>query len=173
MALAAAVAPRSFMAIMIEPEQDMVAYWENHLSNTILAWKGQPCDPEVELCRKARREVAISAARETMAWRRDAILRGHALMFDRKLSKAQMSTALRFAASPDGKAFLSALLASAQLISPDPVAKEVWSQVAMSSGVRPSTYSERFYDMTKDLPRSPMRLVPPPVAPPPQPRPRM
>lgn len=129
------------------------------LLSTQLATRGAPCDPNNAQCRAAADAIARKHAAEYAQAVNDAVDQGQALIFDAKMSPAQIRATLAFVKTDAGKAFTSIRLNDAS-------DRALLTSIVETLKV-PSAPFEEFYDATKNLPRA--VIYSPPVIPPPRP----
>ena len=143
--------------------QEMKQWVKQQLLSSILVTRGPGCDPRNSECEAAAEAIAAKHAAEYAKAINDAIDRGHALLFDAKMTQAQIRATLNFVRTGPGKAFASTLSVTPK---GDP---ELLARVFAHSKM-PGAPLEEFFAATKDLPRAQIPIVPPVVPPPRPPR---
>jgi hypothetical protein len=138
---------------------EMKARVKAQLLSTQLASRGAPCDPNNAACRAAAEAIASKHAAEYARAVNDAVDEGQAMVFDAKMSPAQIRATLAFVKTDAGKAFTGMRMNGA---SDRALLTSIFETLKV-----PSPPFEEFYDATKAWPRA--VIFAPPVIPPPRP----
>ena len=152
-----------------EPEEGIARALAGNMLNTI-STRGPGCDPKLEACRAAATRVAKEAATQIVADRKAALLRLAALVFEHTMDVEERQAAEAFVKTGPGQALAASLrMVVDPRTLPSAVARELRTTLAGSS-LRENDLYESFFEATKDLPRAPLPLLPPPPTMPPPPK---
>lgn len=132
--------------------------------------RGAGCDPKVPSCLAAAQRIAREQAPIILAANKEARDEWRAIIMDETMTASEIAAATVFVATPAGRSFARALTLLEAPGDASPTLQRRLA-IAMMKG-RPSPEQgmfDRFYDLTVDLPRRSLPLVPPPPQPSPSP----
>ena len=133
------------------------------LLNTQLAARGPGCEAQDPRCRAAAQRLAREAAPARMAALRAVRVKLVAYMIEDRLKPDEIAAAQAALATPGGAALQQAFAAAAD---PSRLSPETMQRAQLMMGVETPSETdllERFYDATRDLPRTQRRIPPPPM----------
>ncbi len=133
------------------------------LLNTQLASRGPGCDAQDPRCRGVAQRLAREAAPARMAAMRAVRIKLVAYMIEDRLKPDEIAAAQAALATPGGAALQQALAAAAD---PSRISPETMQRAQVMLGTETPNETdlfERFYDATRDLPRTQRRIPPPPM----------
>jgi hypothetical protein len=157
--LARALNPDVFADLTVERmEQDVTDY----LLNPFSAPGRQPCDPAVPACSEAARALAREVAPARLPMVRELMYRFDAIRYERVMSRREIAETLAFLKSASGKSLAKALHSGPTIF--DPEYHQIMAALEAADPDPMIVAAARFHEATRDLPRKPSPLVPPPIS---------
>lgn len=174
--LARLIGPTSFPTLQI-PDADNLKEFKRSLEQTVLAWKGQPCDLDDKRCDAVANDVAEKMLASRKAYMAEVMETIFAVHFQRTLTSTQITQSIALIKTPEGKLLSSAILAASngQNLREAMNPYTGYLSKTMLAGSSMTKFHEEFFDRTVGLPRSKGPMAPPParyLPPPPAPTPR-
>lgn len=135
----------------------------DRLLNTQLAARGPGCEAQDPRCRAVAQRLAREAAPARMAALRAVRVKLVAYMIEDRLKPDEIAAAQAALATPGGAALQQAFAAAAD---PSRLSPETMQRAQLMMGAETPSETdlfERFYDATRDLPRTQRRIPSPPM----------